>query len=498
MKKSLLHTISLMFLVAFMSFPARIGAQTSAPDLSGIDCLYLFGSMTGYLEPSQENADYYSQWKLSEISPGSRVFKGTFTIPGSEEWKAFSFRLYSDLNGWDSSLSIGWSPKSLTRAIFVDKSGSGAMAMENNSEDLVDVFNWATDGEVTFTFELDNMKLYIQTDPSHASERLLVTGVTDPSIPAVSGNEYLFPQLWLNYEAYTGSFYIPEGSYSINFMEEFTDNPETAPVIGPGGREDVELEFLPDGIAYGRAMFTKRPGMITHWNLNQWAGGEISVSAPRVGSNEQILFYSGERASCIYFIGDPTSWATPSSSNYDLYKDWVLPEIAQGVYEGDFFIEPFTPVSDLWEDNGIQFRFMTALRGWISDYSLGSYPDDFYAEPTPFVDGVAKGYIVEQGLGNWLLEGYHGGSTLRFRVNLNDRTLTVTDLSSGLELNVVAAASVIAVPGGVRVSTPAGQQVTVYSVTGALVKAVGVPAGDTVITLPAGFYIVNGQKVAVR
>ena len=41
------------------------------------------------------------------------------------------------------------------------------------------------------------------------------------------------------------------------------------------------------------------------------------------------------------------------------------------------------------------------------------------------------------------------------------------------------------------------QEIAVYSVDGRLVRKVRVNAGTTAIALPAGMYVVNGEKVMV-
>ena len=479
------------------------GENGNMRNLEAVDKVYVMGDWVGWAAPTPENAHLYADYALTETAPGSHVYTGTFNVP-TTSWGNVYMRLCHAFVDWNQLWLVGLQTSAGREGLVAfDAAGHGEVPMGFGCDPSVYLPDWIG-GDVTFTFDMNRMTLSLDTDPSHSSAYAAVMGDlnNDGIEQPLPGNEYAYSLLWespKNSKRFSGTIYVPAGKFRLNFIPGFTADGLGAPTVCPVGG-DVELEWDKSGSCQVVCETVTAGSTRNYWTSADWPGGNVTI---KIDAKRNKVTFSSDvmMEKSMYLIGAVApgeSWTSPSEANREYYEKRSLAKIENGVYEGDFFIEPFTPTSDLWEDNGIQFRFMTALRGWIRDYSLGSNLEDFYAEPTPFVDGVAKGTIVEQGLGNWLLEGYHGGSTLRFRVNLNDHTLTVTDMSSGLELNVVAAASVVAVPGGVRVSTPAGQQVTVYSVTGALVKAVGVPAGDTVITLPAGFYIVNGQKVAVR
>lgn len=481
------------------------GGNGNMRNLEAVKKVYLIGDFIGWVEPSPENAALYADYILNETAPGSHVYTGRFNIPANSYGNDVFLKFCHALVNWNQLWFIGKDRSTLNGSMVFDAGGHASCPMGFGCDPTVALSNW-TGGDVTFTFDMNSMTLTLDTDPTHSSGYAAVMGDINENVAEqpLPGNEDVYNMLWekpKNSNRYSGTVYVPKGKFRLNFIPGFTTDGLGAPTVCPVGG-DVELEWDGKTGSCQVACETVTIGSTrNYWTSADWPGGSVTIKVDP--KHNKVTFTSDVKVELgMYLIGavaPGSMWETPSEANREYYdNNRSLELIAPNVYEGDFFIEAFTPSSDLWEDNGIQFRFMRALRGWIPDYSLGSAVGDFYAESTPFVDGVARGTIIEQGLGNWLLEGYHGGSTLRFRVNLNDRTLTVTDLSSGLELNVVAAASVVAVPGGVKVSAPAGQQVTVYSVTGALVKAVGVPAGDTVITLPAGFYIVNGQKVAVR
>lgn len=69
---------------------------------------------------------------------------------------------------------------------------------------------------------------------------------------------------------------------------------------------------------------------------------------------------------------------------------------------------------------------------------------------------------------------------------------------SGIQCGIVHDFAVYGGNGVVHVSAVADTEVCVYSVMGQLLHRAIVPAGSTEIELPAGLYIVNGEKVAVQ
>lgn len=479
------------------------GENGNMRNLEAVNKVYLASDCIGWVEPSPENASIYADWALNETAPGSHVYKGSFYIPANTYNPNVYMRIHHALVDWNQLWSIGLNVSTEKEGLIVfDSAGHGEVPMEFDGSTSFFLPNW-TGGDVSFTFDMNRMTLSLDTDPSHSTAYTAVMGDLNEAVAEqpLPGNEYAYKLLWespRNSKRYSGTVYVPEGKFRLNFIPGFTADGLGAPTVCPVGG-DVELEWDGKTGSCQVSCETVTVGSTrNYWTSADWPGGEVTIKVDP--KHNKVTFSSEVKMNLgMYLIGADREFKTPSEANREYYdNNWSLDMIAPNVYEGDFFIEAFTPSSDLWEDNGIQFRFMRALRGWIRDYSLGSNYNDFYAEGTPFVGGVAKGNVIEQGLGNWLLEGYHGGTTLRFRVDLNDHTLTVTDLSSGIGLNVVPAASIVPVAGGIKVSAPAAQQVAVYSVTGALVLQQAVGAGDTVIALPAGFYIVNGQKVAVR
>lgn len=57
--------------------------------------------------------------------------------------------------------------------------------------------------------------------------------------------------------------------------------------------------------------------------------------------------------------------------------------------------------------------------------------------------------------------------------------------------------AVVSVEGGLEITVAVSQMIRVYTIGGELVKTLKVPAGTTRINLPAGHYVVNGQKTVV-
>lgn len=60
--------------------------------------IYLCGSMTGWKDPTDDNAEFYSGYRLyeAETAIGSKIYSGVFTFPAGDNY----FRFYTELTGW--------------------------------------------------------------------------------------------------------------------------------------------------------------------------------------------------------------------------------------------------------------------------------------------------------------------------------------------------------------------------------------------------------------
>lgn len=456
-------------------------------NLTTVDKIYLVGYFTGWREPSAENADYYQDWTLVETSPGSGIFKGSFYLPEGGRYATY-FGLYHALTGWERNPmgSIGrygnWNDG---HCLVFDSDGYAEAALTFGSDTRLELGNW-TGGDVTFTFDMNAMRLKIDTDPSHETKYVAIMGDInqDVSWAPVPGNESSYN---IMLETYAGSgiyssseMYIPAGQFRINFIPGFTADGINAPTIAPSDK-DCELEWGKDG--YARSESTRwSGGNGGYWTVSDWDGGWVTMTVnPATGD---VSFYCVDKIVLdgIYLIGAPEGWVISP----DEPEKWLLMKVdGTNRFTGTFYMAP----------GEAMFRFYKFLGDWESN-SIGFQYDDY---PVDIVmdEGRYYGIFVDGGKGAWNIPEWQGGE-IECTVDFDNKTVQFVDLSSGLELNVVPAASIIPVAGGVRVSAPAAQQVAVYSVTGALVLQQAVGAGDTVIALPAGFYIVNGQKVAVR
>lgn len=120
---------------------------------------------------------------------------------------------------------------------------------------------------------------------------------------------------------------------------------------------------------------------------------------------------------------------------------------------------------------------------------------------TTFGRGRQKPFIVDgidssklDPISNSMDPNYKNWETLVCNFTLNG----IKDNVSGVE-NIEQADefTVYAAEGRINVATTTPCQVNVYSISGSLLKVLQVNAGNTAIEMPAGFYIVNGQKVIV-
>jgi hypothetical protein len=89
-----------------------------------------------------------------------------------------------------------------------------------------------------------------------------------------------------------------------------------------------------------------------------------------------------------------------------------------------------------------------------------------------------------------------------YAVNNGNDEVRMDDLavSFGEATGIDAALATVAVKGGdcITVTALEAQEIAVYAVDGRLVHKVHATVGTTVIEVPAGLYIVNGEKVMVH
>ncbi|MEZ3591866.1 MAG: hypothetical protein K1V84_12595 [Muribaculaceae bacterium] len=192
-----------------------------------------------------------------------------------------------------------------------------------------------------------------------------------------------------------------------------------------------------------------------------------------------------EEITKIYMFGAPSLWKCDDA--------YVLQRVddSRKLYEGTLSIP-----------SGFnRFRFYTAFYSTsdedASKNSLGTNKEVSDVTGLVLQDGVATTPVFS-GVGMWDLPTWTGGD-LDFKLDLDKLTLTITDPKTSLEvIAVVASPCIAATDGGILVTADKDATIAVYTPSGTLVKMENVEAGDTVITLPAGVYIVNGLKVAVR
>lgn len=69
----------------------------------GARAMYVVGSINGWVEPSEANAEHYAKWTMSETETGSNIYIGSFKFPEGDA----TFRFYTALTGWEDA-SIGF------------------------------------------------------------------------------------------------------------------------------------------------------------------------------------------------------------------------------------------------------------------------------------------------------------------------------------------------------------------------------------------------------
>ncbi len=163
-------------------------------------------------------------------------------------------------------------------------------------------------------------------------------------------------------------------------------------------------------------------------------------------------------------------------------------EVPDGV-----FVNDIVPGEEL---DGCKFSY--------AQLGLNTYRVVMYAEDNvPFTTGddvvvnmnIMTFDVIEESLRKLNISNVYAVNGDNNEVRMNNVAIAFSE-STGID----ATLATIAVTGGdcITVTALEAQEVNVYSVDGRLVRSVKVNAGTTRIALPAGLYIVNGEKVLVK
>ena len=69
--------------------------------VKGLTCVWIIGNCSGWKEPSAGNAEALADWAIWETEIGSKIYKGTVTMP-DYTGDNLMFRFYTKLTGWDA------------------------------------------------------------------------------------------------------------------------------------------------------------------------------------------------------------------------------------------------------------------------------------------------------------------------------------------------------------------------------------------------------------
>jgi hypothetical protein len=116
--------------------------------------IYLIGAASGWKEPSEDNAEDLSAWRLVDNSE-SGIYTGTFNINAGDAM----FRFYTELTGWDGGASIGiQEDDSAVDCTFTDGIYTGAIVSGKGSFNFPD---WQG-GEMTITVDTNSNSISIK------------------------------------------------------------------------------------------------------------------------------------------------------------------------------------------------------------------------------------------------------------------------------------------------------------------------------------------------
>jgi len=285
-----------------------------------------------------------------------------------------------------------------------------------------------------------------------------------------------------------------------NLGFNFTDSHGN--VIIPASGTTTPVEFDSNGIwtgpftktaapAAGRQAVRAAASQDAKWVLSMPEGKTGNVNMLIDETNNKLTIVSSAHNKGYFIINGQAKCGIEYIADM---KRNLLTETGNGIYEGDIDIpENATEgyniqlVSDSEGSIGIFTPLTTGIMSTFDltghdEASQGAYPADPYFYPNI-----------------WTIKAPAGNLHLRF--DSKSRVLTANRGGAGVE-NVAAdrdaTISITPGEGRVTITTPAATHVDIHTVAGQLVKSIDIPAGTTVIDLPAGLYIVNHTKLLVR
>lgn len=277
---------------------------------------------------------------------------------------------------------------------------------------------------------------------------------------------------------YTGKFTIPASSFLL--FQFVTGAGIEIGLAAEGTGFFAPVEFSTQGLLAADMLKSGRRIKFDNWTADKEVEFYINIADNALNMGAKIAASAPEK---LYMVGAPTSWAST--------PDAVLERVGStSVYKGQIDVPSgfnrFRFYASEWNNSmEANYNALGTLND-ASDVTALEIGDESVTVP------------VFPGTGMWDIPQWRGGK-LNFSLDYAKMALSVTDPVTGLEVAVaVDAAHVVAVPGGIMVTADKDAAIAVYTPGGILVKVENVEAGDTVIDLPAGVYIVNGQKVAVR
>lgn len=123
--------------------------QAGAVDTTPKEVIYICGNITGWSEPSEDNASKYENARLTD-QKGDGIFTATFDLPDSGDGKSY-FRFYKELTGWGAAqwasptgdnydLPLGQpTATAVGEGCFVLPAGSYAITVDSNNNTVMAV-----------------------------------------------------------------------------------------------------------------------------------------------------------------------------------------------------------------------------------------------------------------------------------------------------------------------------------------------------------------------
>lgn len=476
------------------------------PDWKGGDLIVNYSCIVDPTKISDVSAYAYSSdvediVKLTPSTPGSLIFKGKAKFNGNS---SITFRTFEN----DSiPLSIGSIVLSygVGYSIDVNHDADKIIPVNGTANAQLGFGTWrgfnlnslVGSGEYEIILDLNQNTLTVNVPENNTGSVYEVVSQNNNSLDGTYGFESDKKDDCIVVTAQTGS-----QESDTEQTAEFNLTTPNGDVIVPATGKDTDIKFDANGTWTGkytstsvasrnRAIMRRAAAEMSKWRMNIPAGESSQLSMLVDEANSTITIFSTAHNRRAFVISRENYEKGRFGIEYiDELKQHTLTKVYDGYYQSDYTIPEFR-ANELHE-----FAIST-------DVTFNRTVRPLFAEDN-VLDVTGEDRYAEQIISEYYLTNFFGIISPVKSVNLtldwNMNYLRALYNTSGIEETQTETdeISIKPVRGGIIINTTKEAYIAIYTLTGQLADICKAAPGTTMIELPTGFYIVNGQKMMIR